>query len=80
MTNATNLRARTWASTLSVMCERTTPRGETYQWKKETNLYRPLKLHSYRPSFGVKDGILVLLLNLGQEPPTWSAIGDVVAG
>jgi len=36
MTDATNLRARTWASTLSVMCERTTQRGETYQGDDST--------------------------------------------
>lgn len=39
---------------------------------------KPLKLRSNRPSFGLKNGTIVLI-NLRQEPPAWSAICDVVA-
>ena len=41
---------------------------------------QPLKLLSSRPGIGVKHGVLVLLLNPGQEPPTRSTISDMIGG
>ena len=40
----------------------------------------PVQSLKLRPGFGVKDGVFVLLLNLGQEPPSRSTICDVISG
>ena len=67
----------TWNCSSTHRLRRSSAMFESIRQKKETNLYTPLNL---RPSFGVKHGVLVLLLDLRQEPPSRSAVGDVVVG